>query len=180
MTGDELDALLQRWGRAETGRHEFPQYREERETTGPGSHPISRAREFAPMTRTRASAKLAGRDGGDRRRTMAAAVGIRGLHLIPMAYCDHIRCTETHSGGGGASVDQGVPPELRHVARAMMDLYRIDTFKGLVARHEYTGSGYQSDKADRVSLALGAPVTLRQYRDGLRAARLWMLGRLAA
>jgi len=179
MMADELDKTLRQWAAAQIGRHGAYVAPEDRDT-GPGSHPISRAREFAPMTRSRAAARIAGRDGSDRRRTMAAVVAIKGLHLIPMAFCDPVRCVETRHSGPMQSVDQGIPTELKRVDRAVMDLYRIDTFKGLCVRLEYTGFGYQSDRAIEVGKALGAPVTLRQYRDGLRAGRQWLMGRLAA
>jgi hypothetical protein len=181
MPRDLLDDQLREWGNAQLGRHAANDDRERRQELDPGSHPISKARQFAPMTRERFANQVAGRDGRDRRRAMAAGSGVRGMHIVPTWAVDAIRCTETrHAGPRQASVDNGIPAHLRWIDQAAMDLYRQNTLRGLCLRMEYTGFGYQSDKALQVAQAIGAPLTVRQYREELKLAREWLKGRIAA
>lgn len=170
---DELERLLRSWGDAQIGRHDAAN--EDRREHDPGSHPISKARQFAPMTREKFQNQLVGRDGGDRRRLMARASGVRGMKIIPMWACDPVSGKETRHMGPVASVDRGLPPELRLIDRALMDLYRANTMRGLVLRIEYTGFGRHVEKAGEVARAMRIPeLPVRKYRDELRMGREWL------
>lgn len=184
--GDALDEKLRAWGTAQAGR-----YVHHDKHDGPGSHPISRAREFAPMSRQKFMKKVLGRDGTSRRRLMADRYndmtpadqvrGVRRLRLVPAHVVDPVPCKESrHMGSGQSAIDAGIPPDLRLVDRAAMELYRSNTLRGLCLRMEYCGQGPQAQKAEQVARALGQPVGLRTYRDELRLAREWLRGRIAA
>jgi len=131
--------------------------------------------------------RLAGRDGRARRKLMANAIneglpkGVTRISVAPQWSCDPVRCTPTRTSGPvTAVVDVGVPKHLQWVEDAMMQLYRQNTRRGLVLRIEYTGFGFQSDKAIQVGAALGETMTVRQYRMELDKAREWLRGRIAA
>ena len=174
--GDALDEKLRAWGTAQAGR-----YVHKDKHDGPGSHPISRAREFAPMSRQKFMKKVLGRDGSSRRRLMAQQVGMKRLRMVPAYAVDPVPCKETrHMGPSQSAIDTGIPPDLRLVDRAAMELYRSNTLRGLCLRMEYCGHGPQVQKAEQVARALGQPVGLRTYRDELRLAREWLRGRIAA
>lgn len=171
--GDELDDLLRRWGDAQIGRHDAAN--DDRVCRDPGSHPISKAREFAPMTREKFANQIVGRDGRERRTLMAAKSGVRGMRIVPQWACDPVSGKETRHMGPVASVDRGLPAELRIVDRALMDLYRANTLRGLVMRIEYTGFGRHTDKAEQVAKAMRIPeLSVRKYRDELRMGREWL------
>ncbi len=171
--GDELDVLLRAWGDAQIGRHKAAN--DDRDTRDPGSHPISKAREFAPMTREKFARQVAGRDGRDRRRLMASGAGVKKMRIVPAWACDPVRGKETRHMGPVASVDKGLPAELRIVDRAVMDLYRANTLRGLCLRIEYTGFGRQTDKAETVARAMRIKeLPLRRYRDELGKAKDWL------
>lgn len=175
---DALDEQLREWGHAQLGRHGDLERRSEHD---PGSHPISKARQFAPMTRVKFANQVAGRDGGDRRRALAAGAAVQGMGIVPTWAVDAIRCTESrHVGPRQSVVDSGIPSHLRDIDTAAMQLYRQNTLRGLCLRMEYTARGHQSDKAEQVAQAIGAPLTVRQYREELRMAREWLRGRVAA
>lgn len=77
--------------------------------------------------------------------------------------------------GPAASVDMGLPPELRIIDRALMHLYRANTMRGLVMRIEYTGFGRHMDKAYQVASAMRiAELPVRKYRDELRMGKDWL------
>lgn len=181
MTMDELDDLLRQWGA-------LSKYTERRQEGAGDFHALARALDFAPGTRKRAAIKLIGRDGGARRRLMAEAANAGlgdgrtcGIRLVPMDFVDPVPCTQSRRAGGvsGRARDD-TPEHLRPVAAAASALYRVDTLRGLCLRLEYCGYGCQSEKADRVALAIGSPVGLRIYRESLAHAKGWMHARLAA
>lgn len=177
MARDPLEEQLRAWGHAQVGRHAA----NDDADTGPGSHPIARAREFAPMTRDKFARQVAGRDGRDRRRMMAGKSGVKGMRIVPMWACDPVAGKESKLvAAPDAQIDRGIPPEVKWIDRAAIELYRQNTLRGLVLRMEYCGFGFQSDKAAAVSSAIGSTITLRQYREELRLAREWMRGRIAA
>jgi hypothetical protein len=173
MTDNELEELLRQWGA-------LSKYTEARKEGASDFHALQRAREFAPGTRARAAMRLVGRDGHDRRKLMARELGACGVRLVPMDYVDPVKGSDSRKGGGVSSCParDDTPPHLRPVAAAALHLYRVDTLKGLCLRQEYCGYGSQSDKADRVSLAMESPVGLRMYREALAHARGWMQARL--
>ena len=179
MNDQELDTLLREWG-------EESKYQRARLEDGGGTndfHVLQRARDFAPGTRAKAEAKLIGRDGGDRRRYMARELTACGVRAVPMDFVDPIFGGASGGSGGGGGASDGprhnLPAHLRVVEAASLELYRIDTLRGLVLRQEYCGYGRQDDKAEKVGLAVGSPVGLRIYRESLAMARGWMLAKLS-
>jgi hypothetical protein len=181
MTMDELDNLLREWGA-------LSKYQEARTEGATDFHALSRARQFAPGTRARAAARLVGRDGESRRRLMAVAANAGlpdgrscGIRIVPAEYVDPVPCSESRRAGGvSAAARDTTPSHLRPVVVAASELYRIDTLRGLCLRFEYCAYGCQSEKADRVALAIGSPVGLRIYRESLAHAKGWMHAKLAA
>lgn len=177
MNDKQLDDLLREWG-------EESKYQRARLEDGGGVsdfHVLQRAREFAPGTRKKAAIKLIGRDGSDRRRFMARELGACGVRLVPMAFVDPAFGGACGNNGGGGVSDgprNNLPAHLRPVEAASLELYRLDTLRGLVLRQEYCGYGRQDEKAIRVGEVLGAPVGLRVYRESLAMAKGWMLARL--
>lgn len=163
----KLDEELKLWGYATVGRYDNRPRRED----GPGSHPISRARQFAPGTRARAALKLAGRDGHDRRKLMAQ--GIPSMGKIPMWAADAIRCAETRTHRSGKDEEQA-----SELDRALMDLYRVDQLQGLAVRLQYTTQGSALDRAKKASIALGREITKAQFRDALQRGKAWLSDRL--
>lgn len=175
MLRDELEQQLRAWGDATLGRHAANE-------DGPQSaapHPIARAREAAPGKKQTEFVPV-GRDGEERRRFMASRSGVKHLRILPLWAVSPISCVETRAKGPSASVDQGIPENLRWLDRAMLELYRQNPLRGVCLRMEYCGAGGQRDKAAAVARALDCELTLRQYRDELRLAREWMKGKVAA
>jgi hypothetical protein len=174
MNMDELEDLLRQWGA-------LSKYTEQRKEGANDFHALARALDYAPGTRARAAVRLVGRDGQDRRRLMARELATCGVRMVPMDYVDPVRASANHGGGGGsARAVNTTPMHLRPVQQAALDLYRIDTLRGLCLNFEYCGYGCQSDKAERVGVALGSPVGLRLYREGLAHAKGWMHARLVS
>ena len=173
MNEGELDQLLMEWGA-------LSKYTEARRDGASDFHVLQRARDFAPGTRERAAKRIVGRDGYDRRRMMARELDVCGVHVVPMDFVDPVPC-HSRGGGGGISSSRArdsTPAHLRPVAAAALELYRVDTMRGLVLRQEYCGYGPQAEKAERVSVAIGSRIGLRIYREALAHARGWMLARL--
>lgn len=169
---------FRRWGAAQSARYD-------RQTTG--DHVLSRAREFAPMTRERAEKRLRGRDGISRRLLMGAAAGrttLAGVVLpVPTWACDPVAGKESReacgpirgAGGDGAEhkpaswVDP-LPDELRWVERGYAHLARINTMRARVFREEFSGTGTQTMKAGRIAAEYGGTFTVWQYRAELAKA----------
>jgi hypothetical protein len=172
MTMDELDELLRQWGA-------LSKYTEQRKEGGGDFHALARALDFAPGTRARAAVRLIGRDGEGRRRLMARELAACGVRLVPMDYVDPVRAKSNRCGFGGGRPTNCTPEHLRPVQQAALDLYRVDTLRGLCLNFEYCGYGPQADKAERVALSLGSPVGLRVYRESLAHAKGWMHARLS-
>lgn len=175
MPPDLLDQQLREWGRATMGRHAANE-------DGPPSvnaHPIARAREFASGKKKKEFVPV-GRDGRERRRFLAANAGVDRMTIIKPWAVDPIRCVDSSRGGGSASVDLGVPEELKWIDRMMLDLYRQNPLRGVCLRLEYCGFGTQAEKAVQAARAEGCDLTLRQYRSEVKLAREWMRGRVAA
>lgn len=162
----DLVSQLEAWGQAHNMRFVY------RERVTAADHPITRAREFAPMTKKKAEKKLVGRDGGDRRRAMAAAAGVSGMHIVPMWACDPIPSKGSGGGGGvDCAVDVGVPEHLRWIDRALSQLSRINLIRAMCLREEYCGTGTQRDKAARVAETYGGELSVWMYRKELDRAR---------
>lgn len=159
---------LQRWGEHQAQRYVTPKASED----GPGPHPLSRARDFAPGTRERAARLLAGRDGRSRRLVMGAAAGIRAangsVRISPQWASDPVPCKETRTPGPSmASFDRGLPAEYRWVEQAFTRLQRVSPVQAAAVRIEFTVPASQGTKARLVSEETGVGVSRWQYRRAL-------------
>ena len=141
---DDLDKLLGAWGHwygvrdrpaLDADGYQLP--------PGPrvtGSHPIARAMEFAPGRK--ASRETLQRGGEARRRTMALAAGLPGL--LPVAYVDHIPCTETrpHLGTPRWPTDPDpIPVAAQRIEAAVRGLVLSEPAWGYALRARYCQRG---------------------------------------
>lgn len=153
---DAIKLELQRWGEFSAQRYVRPKASED----GPGTHPLARAREFAPETRARAAKLLAGRDGRSRRAIAGGEYGVQ-----PQWASDPIPCTETRTPGPPiASFDRGMPPEYGWVERGLVGLSRVSPVQAVVVRTEFTVPASQRVKSQIVSRESGVGVSKHQYR----------------
>lgn len=178
---DLLASQLKSWGFAKANRYTESIYA----AHDPGDHPISRAREFAPMTRERAAKALAGR-GTDRRRLMAAysSDGKFQLRILPEWAVDPIVCTESRIDGpipmspsrirAVAAVDWAVPEELRWIDRAVAQLSRVSLICALCLETEFCETGTQVRKAEVVESRYGGKMSVWQYRRELARGLDWL------
>lgn len=177
---DPLTAQLRSWGFAQVNRYER---RAANDCDAATDHPIARAREFAPMTPERAAKRLADRDGGDRRRMLAANSGVKGLRIVQTWAVDPIPCTEDRQAGSnqaGAAVAQATPAHLEWIDRAVSRLARENLIRALCLRQEFCGVGTQSAKAATVAREYGGKLSVWQYRRELQRALDWLRGKQAA
>ena len=173
MMPDDLDELLFEWGRY-FGR-------EARQTAE--VHPLERAREFAPGKRARS---VVVRDGGDRRRTMAAAA-VAGsklsMRVVPMDYVESVPCIETRTMRTPGR-DWPVPPHLERVNRAALDLIARMPLQGLCLQARYCRRDFDAARAEWVASTLrnehgiDMPVSVKRFRDELIKAKFWVHARL--
>lgn len=169
---------MKRWASAKS-------WRLERQEAGP--HALSRAREFAPMTREKAQKRLMGRDGISRRLMMGAAAGrvmvnpagqvVRVLP-VPIWACDPVP-SRNDAGNGGSEAPIGpqsaawvdpTPDDLRWIDEALAQLSRVNRMRMLVLREEFMGTGTQRMKAARLEAEYGGSLTVWQYRTELTKA----------
>lgn len=183
---------LQRWARAKS-------WRVERAESGP--HALSRAREFAPMTREKAQKRLMGRDGISRRTAMGVAAGrvmtnpagqvVRVLP-VPMWACDPVPSRNDAGPGfdAGPWIDEDtgrrsvswvdpVPDDLLWVGRAVAQLERANLMRARVLWEEFFGTGSQRERAAALEKRYGGRLTLDMYRKELRRAFDFMEDRQA-
>lgn len=173
---DPLTEELRRWGHAQVNR--FALSRADRSV-----HMLDKVRDHAPLTRERALQDLVGRDGTDRRRLLAAGVGVKGLRMVPMWAADPIRASNDASPPHDlpeVAVDVGIPDELRWIDRALASMERQYPVRALIVRTEFTVSASQAVKARMVAERYGGLLTLRQYRYELAKATDWLRGSVAA
>lgn len=169
MTNLKLD--LQRWGEHQAARYS----RDPDGDDAPGSHPLARAREFAPETRERAQKLLAGRDGRGRRAIMGQAAG---TGISPQWASDPIPCTETRTPGPPlASFDRGVPADYAWVEPMLGRLARTCPVQAKVVRTEFTMQASQRAKAQHVSREAGITVSKWQYRRYLALGLAFVNGK---
>lgn len=168
---------LQRWGEFQAERYVRPKASED----GPGTHPLARAREFAPETRERAQKLLAGRDGRARRSIMGAnGSAIAGGAMSPQWASDPIPCTETRTPGPPmASFDKGVPADYAWVEPMLGRLARSCPVQAAVVRAEFTMQASQRAKAQYVSREAGVTVSKWQYRRYLALGLAFVMGNRA-
>lgn len=170
---DELRETLKRWGHATVARfaviHDGP---------SAGDHILARNKDLAPGTRENAERALLGRSGVDRRRRMASGLRDAGVNVVPMWACDAIPARNDadapHDRLPVAAIDIGLPDELRWVESAIAALSRVYPLRAMVLREEFTGTGTQRMKADRIQGRYGGKFNVNQYRVELRKALDWM------
>lgn len=184
MTLDELHDLLKRWAR-EYGQR--PEPLADGWDEGEGSsgyftaHPLARAQEFAPGT---AKAVLVSyrRDGSDRRRRMAEAVGMESMRVVGMAYVDPVPCVETRPDRrtpmyvSKPQAEEDVEVVQRHVMRMIED--RDASTYGHALQIHYCQRESLEVKAERLAERIGKGCTVRAYRAIVEQARLVLLGRM--
>lgn len=162
---------LQRWGEFQAERYSRPQASDD----APGSHPLARAREFAPETRERAARLLAGRDGRSRLSIMGAAAG---TGISPQWASDPIPCTETRTPGPPlAQFDRGIPADYRWIEKAIASLARTNPVRAAVLRFEFQVKVSQAVKARMVSEETGVGLSKWQYRRELALGMAYLEGR---
>lgn len=174
---------LQRWASAKS-------WRQERAEAGP--HALSRAREFAPMTRAKAQKRLMGRDGLSRRLLMGEAAGrvmrnprgeIVRVLPVPLWSCDPVPTGQKFHGGGGSDAPitpqsaawvDPTPDDLRWIDQALAQLGRVNHMRMLVVREEFMGTGSQRVKARRVAEEYDGLLSYDQYKRELRRGLDWI------
>ena len=169
MTNLKLD--LQRWGEHQAARYSRDPERDD----APGTHPLARAREFAPETRERAARLLAGRDGRSRRSIMGDKAG---TGISPQWASDPIPCTETRTPGPPlAQFDRGIPSDYRWIEKAIASLSRSHPVRAAVLRYEFQVKVSQAVKARMVSEETGVGLSKWQYRRELALGMAYLEGR---
>lgn len=202
---DELKTQLRRWGFMTVNRYA-------RTWDGPsgGDSILVQAKDLAPGTRENAARRLAGRDGGERRRFMAekastqrcegcggdvgpkddacpacgmVPMGARlSLRTIPIWAVEPVRAANNASRPheNHAVIDLGIPDDLRWIESAVASLGRQYPIRAEVLREEFCGVGTQRMKAGRVERKYGGKLSVRQYRYELSLGLEWMRAKLAA
>lgn len=165
MADDKLEALLTNWGAEYCGRFR-DEPRRYRETA---SHPIARGMQFAPGKSTRhATRQLVGRGGYARRRLMAKATGIKGMHVVSAAVVDPVPCRETRSRFGQSD----------GIARGVLGALGIPTVSVAPIRWKrHTGLlGAEKDAARLLAIERfpAAAIHLARKKDCGRADALWI------
>lgn len=175
MTEEELEEGLRRWGRVygEAAPQEWGEERVDEAHVGG----------FAGGFRCAlAGAGMMARGGAARVTDVAWRRSRAALARAP--FSDPVRATETRTHKGalhfsGAEVGR-VEPLAARIERAVVDLYRINTLRGLVLRAQYCKRGRQAEKVEWINgQGRGIQTNLRAYRDELAHARTWLHGRLS-
>jgi hypothetical protein len=180
MGRPELIRELHRWAAYQAQRHRpFPRAsNDDAEDSGPGDHPLSRARQFAPGTRENAAKLLRGRDGTSRRQAMAAVAGVQGMNAVPVWACDPVPCKESRIAGPlpMATIDHGIPAEVAWVERGLQSLRRRSPIEAIVLEVEVTVNASQLVKARIAAEKYGGHLSKWQYRRVLALALSFMEG----
>lgn len=161
---DPMVEALRAWGHAQANRYALS--RADRSV-----HVLDKVRDHAPMTRERALADLVGRDGGERRRYMAARSGVSGMQILPTWAVDAVRSrndADHPHDNHEIAVDVGIPDNLRWVESALVAMERQNLLRAIIVRTEYTVSASQAVKTRMVAEQYGGGLTLRQYRYELQ------------
>lgn len=165
MTDESVKDQLRRWGSAYQAYLAVV-------LDGPGvaTHVLEKARTLAPGTRERAAKRLIGRDGRARRRMMAKAATIGGLHSVPMWACEPVRGRNDASPPRDlhAVITPAIPDDLRWIDRALSAMARQCPLREAIVREEYTGGGTQRMKARSIELRYGGTLSIDQYKRELR------------
>lgn len=183
MTEEQLEVALKSWGRAfgeqrpdewdedgSPGRSEY------------GANGIARGMEFAPGSRQVVIRERTAhhRAGGDRRRIMGVAAGVR---IVSADFVDPVPCTETRPHYGAPKDDARVTATVQAVQSAWLVLREWWPLRGEVLRLQYQVRAMsQQDKA--ATLGDGKDgrdlITVKRYRDELARSKLWIHARITA
>lgn len=162
MTPERLEDLLQLWGQVNGAwGGNSP---EERSLTG-----NSTLAGFGRPDGYRGTAE--GRSGRKRRAMMAVAAGIRA-RIMPAEFVDHIPCTATRTYRA-PDFDRRETADVDRVQAAWLVLYRTNAMHAELIRVQYQTKATQYEKADSLQ------IPLRQYKDEIKLARVWMMGQLS-
>lgn len=171
-TADPLVEQLIRWGIAHANRYAYS--RGDRTV-----HALQAVRDHAPGTTENALRDLIGRDGGERRRFMAARAEVKGLTILPTWAVDPVPARNDAGrphDNPEIAVDMGIPDELRWVERALASMARQYQLRALIVRTEFTVSASQAAKAAMVREKYGGSLSIWQYRRELQRALDWLSG----
>jgi hypothetical protein len=169
-TDSDFEELLRRWGRV-YGEKAPPEWEEEGMASlmlvGGGAHPIAVAMECAP----------------GRAQRMVSVAYKRPREAV-IHWRDPVAGKETRHYSGAlyfSGAEQArIEPIVSKVEKAVMDLFRINTLRGLVMRGQYCRRGPQSEQVDWInSLDRGIQTDLRNFRYELGHARTWVHARIA-
>jgi hypothetical protein len=109
---------------------------------------------------------------------MARELAKCGIRAVPKAFVDPVAGKTTHKAGPRERIADSIPPRLKAVHAAALELYRMDALAGLALRQEYCAYGSQGTKAFRVSEAVGRKIGLRVYRESLARGIGWVHARV--
>lgn len=168
MDLNQLEIVLRDWGRVygeRGGGHES----EDRSPTG--NSPLAalgRGKDY------RGHAE--GRSGKARRLLMGIAAGLQASNgralMAPAAYIDPIACTASRAYRA-PDFDRRETTEVGHVQQAWLVLHRTNTSLAEILRIQYQTNGNQYTKAEALEMSL------RQYKEDVKLARIWMMGKLS-
>jgi len=180
MGDDELKAQLKRWGHATVSRFAL-QY------DGPsaGDSVLAKQRDLGLKSKLKRDdeRELVKRDGSARRRTMAAAAGVRGLSMVPLWACEPIRAAndaDPPHDRAPAFVDVGLPDDVRWVEGALARIAADNPIRAACIREEFCGTGTQRMKASRVARLYGGTLSVWMYRREIDLGLEWLRARKAA
>lgn len=182
MTLVELEKLLRAWAK-EYGQR--PPVTSEGWDEGEGSegfytqHPLARAQEYAPGT-AKAVLVTYRRDGSDRRRRMAEAVGLPQMRVVGMGYVDPVPCIETRPDRRTPMhVSRPQPEEdVERVQRHVMAMIEACPEYGNALQIHYCTRGALEEKAELLGLRIGKACPVRAYRSIVAQAKCVLLGRM--
>lgn len=185
MTRDPLREQFDAWGHATATRFAVNE-----DGPGQGDSVLARQRELGMRSRLKREAEhqIVGRDGGERRRFMAAKIaadsgGKLKLGTLPMWAVDPIPSrndADRPHDNARAVIDIGIPDELMWIERAYSQLKRQHPLRALCFYEEFCTPGTQEAKAARVAKAYGGKLSKQQYWRELQRAIDWMDSKRAA
>lgn len=182
MISDELETLLRQWGRL-LGERPPSEWGDEVPLgyLPQSTHPLERAKAFAPGRSGAIRQRTTMDRGGQARRAAMAQAAVAGtklrMRVVPADFVDPVTCTETRSLRD-PSRDWPVPESILRVDRAALDLLRIDRLRGLCLRAAYCTRGSHADKAGWVGERAERWVGINVFRNELAFAKVFVHARL--
>lgn len=178
MTPTELETRLHEWGLAmyvgSSGDLSGAR--------GYGSNPIAASMQYAPRTRSAYLDGLAttARSGTTRRRLMGANSDPDGESItVPAWACEPVRGKDTRHAA--RTSEPWFKPEIERVHKAIMDLYRVDTLRGICICCEYQLRWLtKAEKAVEIGKRTKTRIGVRKVAEELKVAKFGLLMRLAA